>query len=193
MISITLQTNISSTPYLSKQYWSDLQFSCVVHVVAHYVRLGAQDLVILVSASHNIVVPTCFHNIICKVFNVQQQFLLQYHLIRFLGLAQLIVYPPSTTKAAPCTKLALLLARNRMQSATSCAVPMRPIGAIPTAGPNTSAFGLVIGVSITPGQTALTRIRSFEYFIHIRSVRLPCCRVWELDSLRRLRRTLSYL
>lgn len=50
-----------------------------------------------------------------------------------------------------------------MQSATSCAVPMRPIGAIPTAGANTSALGCVMGVSITPGQTALTRMRSFEY------------------------------
>lgn len=52
-----------------------------------------------------------------------------------------------------------------MQSATSWAVPMRPIGAIPTAGANTSALGLVIGVSMTPGQTALTLMRSFEYFV----------------------------
>jgi hypothetical protein len=44
---------------------------------------------------------------------------------------------------------------------------MRPIGAIPTAGANTSALGCVIGVSITPGQTALTRMRSFEYYVGI--------------------------
>lgn len=57
-----------------------------------------------------------------------------------------------------------------MQSATSWAVPMRPIGAIPTAGANTSALGWVIGVSITPGQIALTLMRSLEYFNGIVSV-----------------------
>lgn len=57
-----------------------------------------------------------------------------------------------------------------MQSATSCAVPILPIGAMVTAGSSTSAFGFVIGVSITPGQTLLTRMRSLEYCICVWSV-----------------------
>lgn len=40
---------------------------------------------------------------------------------------------------------------------------MRSIGAMLTAGSSTSAFGFVIGVSITPGQTLLTLTRSLEY------------------------------
>jgi hypothetical protein len=47
---------------------------------------------------------------------------------------------------------------------------MRPIGAIPTAGANTSALGCVMGVSMTPGQTALTLMRSFEYYVGIVSI-----------------------
>ena len=78
-----------------------------------------------------------------------------------------------------------------MQSATSWAVPMRPIGAISTAGANTSALGWVIGVSITPGQTALTLMRSFEYFNGIVLVWAVVMECMGVSSLRRLRRILS--
>lgn len=76
---------------------------------------------------------------------------------------QLITYPPSTTMAEPWTKDALALQRKSTQSATSCAVPGRFMGAIAMAGANVSIVGRVIGVSITPGQTQLTRMLSLEY------------------------------
>lgn len=66
---------------------------------------------------------------------------------------QLIVYPPSTTIALPCTNVALELQRNNTASATSCAVPGRFIGAIAIAAEYVSICGLVMGVSIIPGQT----------------------------------------
>lgn len=72
-----------------------------------------------------------------------------------------------------------------MQSATSCAVPGRFIGAMEMAGPRTSMLGLVMAVSMTPlaempsvfpglsprsqelsgtyGQTQLILMLSFEY------------------------------
>ncbi len=53
--------------------------------------------------------------------------------------------------AEPCTKDALLLHKNSTQSATSCAVPFRFIGAMGTemaiGSPWLGSFGLIIGVS----------------------------------------------
>jgi len=61
------------------------------------------------------------------------------------------------------------------------------------AGSNTSALGWVMGVSITPGQTALTLMRSLEYCVVECQYGLLCWRPSVVNSLRRLRRILSYL
>lgn len=76
-----------------------------------------------------------------------------------------MVYPPSTTKACPWTKDDWLEHRNSTALATSSGRPILRIGAMLIAGLNlsvTSSEPVVIGDSITPGQTQLTRIPSWE-------------------------------
>lgn len=68
-----------------------------------------------------------------------------------------MVYPPSTANAAPWTNVALDEARNKTTSATSRGVPIRPIGATESAG-SSEGRSSVMGVSIRPGQTQLTRM-----------------------------------
>ena len=73
------------------------------------------------------------------------------------------LYPPSTTSAEPVQKDALRVHRNKTVSATSDGVPKRRSGmwsswACLTSG--AKSIGAVIGVSMTPGTTALTRIPS---------------------------------
>ena len=74
----------------------------------------------------------------------------------------MFIIPPSTESAAPVTKEASSESRKATARAISSGCPTRPIGC---AGPRifsiTSALpwiGPKIGVSITPGQTAFTRI-----------------------------------
>lgn len=66
---------------------------------------------------------------------------------------QFCTYPPSQINAIPWQKVALELHKNKTVSAISCAVPGRFIGAIAIAGLYVSMCGLVMGVSMTPGQT----------------------------------------
>lgn len=65
------------------------------------------------------------------------------HLISFLVIIiimveeafhQLIIYPPSTTSACPCTNEAKVEHKKSMESATSSGFPILFIGAISTAG-----------------------------------------------------------
>lgn len=85
------------------------------------------------------------------------------HLWHFV--AQLMVYPPSTTKACPWIKEALPEHKNKTALATSSGVPILRMGAILTAGCMrclTSSELVVMGVSMTPGQTQLTLMLSSE-------------------------------
>lgn len=66
---------------------------------------------------------------------------------------QFCTYPPSQINAIPWQKVALELHKNKTVSAISCAVPGRFMGAIAIAGLYVSMCGLVMGVSMTPGQT----------------------------------------
>lgn len=69
------------------------------------------------------------------------------------GIFQFCTYPPSQINAIPWQKVALELHKNKTVSAISCAVPGRFMGAIAIAGLYVSMCGLVMGVSMTPGQT----------------------------------------
>ena len=76
-----------------------------------------------------------------------------------------MTYPPSTTRACPCTKDACVEHRNKIESAISAGFPILFIGAISTAGLNLSRDSsdcTVIGVSTRPGQTQFTLIPSLE-------------------------------
>lgn len=76
-----------------------------------------------------------------------------YGLKHLGGIFQFCTYPPSQINAIPWQKVALELHKNKTVSAISCAVPGRFMGAIAIAGLYVSMCGLVMGVSMTPGQT----------------------------------------
>lgn len=79
-----------------------------------------------------------------------------------------MIYPPSTTHEAPCTKLAFSLLKKITTSATSSGSPMRFMGAISigsvirgasdASGATEGGSLAVMGVLMMPGHTALTRI-----------------------------------
>lgn len=82
-----------------------------------------------------------------------------------MKIVQLIVYPPSTTKACPWINDAWLEHKNKTASATSSGFPILCMGAMSIAGFNrsvTSFEPVVKGVSITPGQTQLILMPSRE-------------------------------
>src|ERR671919_2944423 len=73
-------------------------------------------------------------------------------------------YPPSTMRSAPVMNDASSEARKTTAYETSIGWPARPSGVIAMSCSRMSApSASVIGVSIHPGHTALTRMPSFAY------------------------------
>ena len=78
---------------------------------------------------------------------------------------QFMLYPPSTTIACPCTKLACPEHKNSTAFAISSGRPIRFIGAIGTLCSTRfriSSVRAVMGVSMMPGHTQLMRMLSRE-------------------------------